>query len=367
MSSEQINKFILWYNNEFKFTRLYQNMGPCREDSPYHREQSVALHTDMVVMEYLKQPTHPDDIMGLFAAAFHDVGKPSACKVKFKEERGEYKSFGGHEIYSARLWEDWAVENWKFLVEEFNFEPEDIYRVGYLIEYHKPWDLKDASKLEALSLTTLMLNVDEIFVKLFTADTWGRMSDDYMEKRSKVANWADDFINRCHSVCGHPILSGVNYTNAPTLYVPIGASGAGKSSLYNKFDGVNTFSLDAMRHELYGDDYAYAYELSTKDAHFKSKSNQRFMELVRENKDLYLDNTNTSRKNRRWFMTEARKRGYRLVALLLPVALQTIIDRQHTRGDKNVPAEAVKRQYMGIQLPQYGEFDEINVIKSNLK
>lgn len=367
-----LNSFIHWYNDEFKQTQMYADMQSTREGSPWHREHSVAVHTDMVVMEYLMrvpEATH-EDLLGAFAAAFHDVGKPGAEQRKWREDRGDYNSYNGHEQLSARMWEDWAVQNWPMLWSKFEFVPRDIYTVGYMIEMHKPWDIKRPEKLQMMNLTMLALGVDNVFVNLVKADTWGRMSDDQEQKRAKVTQWCQEFENRCYAEMGNPILDGKNYDNAPIMYVPIAASGSGKSTLlrenWKELGVPNMFSLDAMRHELYGDDYAYAFLQSTKDKHFKATCNARYLDLLRENKDLFLDNTSTSRKNRRFFLTEARKRGYRLVAMLLPVALEQIIERQTTRPDKDVPEEAVRRQYMGLQLPQYGEFDEVRIIDSNL-
>lgn len=380
-----LNKFIHWYNDDFKRTKLYQDMLNLAEDSPWHREHSIGVHTDMVVMEFIRSGGEhgiEDDkyiphlwVLGLFAAAFHDVGKPGACQFKWKESRGDYKSFNGHEQLSARLWEDWAVKNWSLLRDEFGFEPTDIYRVGYMVEFHKPWDIKRREKLEAMALTLMNLGLgyNETFVDLVKADTWGRISDDWKENRAKVTAWCEEFERRCWSLAGHPLhlnrLAGeMNPEHKPVMYVPIAASGSGKSTVFNNsYDVNNIFSLDLMRTELYGDNYADAFQKSTKDKHFRSTCNERFRELLREKKSLYLDNTNTSRKNRRFYLTEARNRGYHLTALLLPVDFDTVKARQKTRTDKTVPDEAVERQYFGIHLPQYGEFDQVLVLDSNLK
>lgn len=162
----------------------------------------------------------------------------------------------------------------------------------------------------------------------------------------------------------------MGWVNSPIMFVAIGASGSGKSSLLKKMQtanpSLNVFSLDLMRHELYGDDYSLAFLKSTKDKHFRSTCNNRYRDLLREGKDLFLDNTNISRKNRRFYLTEARNRGYYLVAVLLPVDVKTVRDRQKTRADKEVPVEAVDRQYYGLQLPQILEFDDVQVFSSNL-
>ncbi len=368
------NKFIHWYNEVFKQTKMYTEMRALAEESPWHREHSIAVHTDMVVMEYITRwDDHEANIYGIhgaFAAAFHDVGKPDSCVFKFKEERGDYKAFHGHEQLSARMWENYAVLHMDELNEQFGFGIYDIYRIGFMIEYHKPWDIKNPEKLRDMALTLMVLGVDREFVDLVKADTWGRLSDDQEEKRAKVNAWCEEFENRCMSLSGHSIFYNLgNPDNKPVMYVPIGASGTGKSTYLNTLrevgEDLNVFSLDLMRHELYGDDYAYAFQQSTKDKHFRSQCNERYRELLRENKSLYLDNTSTSKKNRRFYITEARNRGYHIVGVLLPVGLRTVLDRQLSREDKTVPEDAVRRQYNGMQLPQFGEFDNVLVEDSN--
>jgi hypothetical protein len=51
---------------------------------------------------------------------------------------------------------------------------------------------------------------------------------------------------------------------------------------------------------------------------------------------------------------------------LFPIALQEVLDRQHTREGRSTPDVVVTTQYNALSLPQYGEFDEINVHCGNL-
>jgi predicted kinase len=368
-----ITEFIRWYNNDFKRTQMYTSMLWTCENSPWHRENNVGVHTDMVVMEYLARNPALEkhtSLLGAFVCAFHDVGKPDSCQTEYKEERGEYFSFSGHEQLSARMWENYAVNNFKFLSNTFGLTVDDIFRVGYLIEMHKPWDIQKRDKLNNMALTMMLLDVDDIFPDIVEADSWGRISDDETKNRVRVKEWCDDFFNRCVSLEGHSVLYEIdtdNYDGKPVLYVPIATSGSGKTTLYNtQFSHCANFSLDRMRLKLYGEPYVDAFDKSTKDKHFKSICNERYRDMLRSKVDIYLDNTNTSRKNRRWYLDEARRYGYHLQACLLPVALQTVIDRQETRGDKCVPVAAVQKQYCGLILPQYGEFDNIVVYANNL-
>jgi len=156
--------------------------------------------------------------------------------------------------------------------------------------------------------------------------------------------------------------------NRPTLYMPIAPSGAGKSTLLRglqaKIPGIQVFSLDALRHEWYDpNDYERAWAAAAEDKEFANKANQRFAEMIKTGKDLFVDNTNLTPKRRRHYLDQARKRGYKTVAYLLPTDLQTLVARQETRDDKNVPEKAVRQQYMSMVGPKEGEFDEVQTVE----
>lgn len=358
--------FIEWYNNAFKTSYLYEAMERCVEDSPWHRERNVAVHTDMVVSQFLTR-SQPFDIIGALAVAFHDVGKPDALRVKFREDRGEYKAFTGHEQMSARLWEQFAVANWKELSETFTLFPEDIYKVAVMIEHHVPWSVKDKRKLDAIILTMLTISNVDTFENVLISDTFGRISDDAEEKRERSWEWVDkEIISRKGWMWKHGSPSGEK-----VAFFPVGASGSGKSTFFksNGFANVETFSLDALRHEWYdAEDYENAFAMSCDDNGFIHKAQKQYQQMMRDGvKEIFVDNTNLTRKIRRFWTTEARNRNYKVVFFLFPSDRQTLVDRQSTREDKSVPASVVLNQYSKIQMPlYYGEADEIIVLDTNL-
>ena len=162
-------------------------------------------------------------------------------------------------------------------------------------------------------------------------------------------------------------ISEITSPNRPTLYMPIAPSGAGKTTLLRRLQAKNpdllVFSLDLLRHEWYDpNDYAAAWQASDKDPEFKNKANQRFAQMIKTGKDVFVDNTNLSPKRRRYYLEQARRNGYKTVAFLLPTELETLIARQSTRGDKSVPEEAVRRQFSALKGPVEGEFDEVQTV-----
>lgn len=366
------NDFIAWYNNEFKFDPLYLKMIETVEGSPWHREKSVATHTDMVVSEYLfwaDKNWTLDTLIGAIACAFHDTGKPAAKVVKFKPERGQYNSFGGHEIISARLFEDYFMRNaermWTLLrVRDVNI----IYKIAFVIEHHMPYE-QPTEKVQDMATTAAQLfgvggNVEPIFQNHLTADTHGRIADDHKDKIAKVDEWIVEFDKKMFKPFNHD----TSIRAEKTLIMPVGPSGCGKSTLLKKllkdYPNIHHYSWDLLRLEWYDPDYAKAYKMSVDDPHFNARYMKEFKTQVLANKTIYVDNTNLSRKRRRPLIDDARRHGYNVIGYVFPIALDAVIKRQKSRDDKDVPPDAVRNHYMTLQCPLYGEFDHIEVVNT---
>lgn len=351
-----------WFDTTFKTTKLYKDMEAMVEGSPYHREDNVAVHTCMVVDQYISMVENetPRDVLGLYACIFHDVGKPSSVDYKHNETRGDYKSFAGHEQKSARLFENYAMQH---LTDVLTVN--DIYIIGWMIEYHLPWSIKNPSKRQMMINTVCAYSVEKVFVNVLMADQKGRIADS-PQKVIEAQEWCDQFVEMCETA-----KQVLNYTHVydKVLFVAIGCSGSGKSTTYRKLSEkleVQSFSLDALRHEWYGENYETAWAASVEDSQFSNKANARFNEMLGRCSHLYVDNTNTSKKSRRQYIDMARKKGFCIHAIYLPCRIETVLSRQQTRHDKTVPDQAVLRQYFSIQLPSYGEFDVIEVSPNNV-
>lgn len=388
------NEFLLWYFNEFQESEAYRDMVLMVENSPWHRERNVGVHTDMVVSQYLARACSEtwmnapfnqvandrQFLLGAFAAAFHDVAKPGVVQYKESEERGNYKAFNGHEKVSARMWENWALTNWAMLVGRFGFNAWDMYKVGWMIEHHLPWALKDQRKVDNLSVTALRCGIEDAFSTLLMSDTTGRISDDADEKYEKSLAWLDNWHDHLHELQTQMPVFYANEVptpgpDQPRLVMPVAPSGSGKTTLFSKKfqdEGYGHFSLDEMRYfwaaeengvpdglgpkELYS--YCWGY-CNDHEKEFKQHWQSRYTSAVKRGVNLYVDATNLSAKARRFFLVEAERHGYWTTAWMLPTPLQTVYDRQKTRRDKDVDYRAVTQQHFALALPQYGEFDEI--------
>ena len=141
-----------------KTSVLYADMSRTVENSPYHREQNVAVHTDMVVRSYYEHASEFEILsdrsirIGAIACMLHDIGKPSSLIQKHSKERGDYVSFTGHERKSARLAETWLTNNFTAHLSD-----KEIAAICFIIEQHKPWDIVHVDKVSHIISTIASL------------------------------------------------------------------------------------------------------------------------------------------------------------------------------------------------------------------
>lgn len=367
------DEFFKLFHSTLVFDPLFTTMQATVEDSLWHREDNVLVHTTMVMSEYCNFAPNEwtvADLCGAFACAFHDVGKPAARTEKHSEERGVYFSYPGHEQISARLWEDWAVRNME-LLEKMEVTYDLFWKISWMIEYHLPYKTSKRDKVARMVETMVNLFPDEhhIFTNVLLADQFGRISDDMEVNRKQAVDWAADFNVKCADL----VKSASLPDDAPVCVLLIGASGSGKSTLLwnNNYrpsvERRTIYSWDRLRLDWYGKgdfvdpiaNYQAAFLASTEDSTFNARSQKVFFELLDKKVDIFVDNTNISSKRRNFFVDAAKRKGYKTVAVVFPITIDELHKRHLSRCDKHVPWSTVEQMYMSIQMPSYGEFDEI--------
>lgn len=198
------NKFYKFFTHDFVNTLYWKDMLNVAEDSPWHRENSVAAHTNMVLgdFETIQSERQFNDkaaTVARFALLFHDVGKPMARTRKESVERGVYHSYPAHEQMSAREFEDYFMTNKNMLFEEFDLDVNDAYAIQWMIEYHLPYDTKKPAKRSVMASSVNEienhLHAKGLFAAILRSDARGRISDDKLVKLEKVEAWIGEFYN----------------------------------------------------------------------------------------------------------------------------------------------------------------------------
>jgi len=368
----------------FKSTDLWANMAATVENSPWHREKNVAVHTEMVLDFYEKNfaqsRSEKEQMITRLALLFHDVGKPAAMTAKHSEERGDYFVFAGHEGISARLFEDWAMSNKYRLFEVFNLNDEDVRKIRWLIENHLPYDVKNVQKRADFKRDMMTsLGAEQLtFFDMLLSDSNGRISDDHAAKLLRVGEWVKEFAD----VKPSELREFSEIT--PTAWILIGASGSGKSTFQREWLNVGshnivTVSLDQYRIDFYKKQhegallsakevYANAFNFAlANEKEFNKFYQAEFNVVLSKKVNVVVDNVHASRKSRASWIAALKQKGYRVIGVEFPIALQTVLDRQHSRSDKQVPDEAVRQQYMRISSPAIGSEVDSLLVFTGLK
>jgi hypothetical protein len=197
--SDAVDRFAA-FHAQFKKHDWWRAMQNTREDSPWHRESNVSVHTQMLLDWYMNNlvanRSEKQRLLTLVGCLFHDVGKPPSQIIKHSEERGEYRAYHGHEQVSARMWVDYAATNLDHVRELLRFDLEDISNVALMLEHHVPFALKDKNKRKNLK-QAFMLRMGEgghrAWLDLLLSDQHGRISDAQAEKLAAVDAWMTEW------------------------------------------------------------------------------------------------------------------------------------------------------------------------------
>lgn len=363
------------------------------EDSDWHEELSVWIHTELVLdfvkFKIMEGSLNDKESAILFLAAlFHDTGKPSK---EVLHDDGK-KSYRGHDLQSARILEEFAVCNWLLLEPYFTWE--DIVCAMFLIERHQSYDVTNPHKVHELAtaiyrwshklskLHDTNVCVYNVFKALMECDRLGREATpectDIMERKNKA------LFNALENIDFGSVVDWDKTKNS--VFILVGASGSGKSTfiksrmpLYHLSGAFPMkLSLDDLRvdffHSVKGTSgyskeiYHLAWELCCeKESEFttfaKQTTRAAFAQAEKEHRDIYIDNTNLSRKRRAEFVELARKHKMNVFTVHFPITSEAIKARQSTRTSKSVPSDAVEGQYKNVTYAWLGvECDDLIVV-----
>jgi putative nucleotidyltransferase with HDIG domain len=361
---ERLQKDLL-LEPKFQYTSLlpyFVAMSEADQTGPYHREGDVLTHTLMVV-NALDEVLYDEEGGAnyehnvrhktlLFAAWFHDIGKPST--KEWSEKKGR-NTFNGHEERSATIWRE--------LYLQAEVDPGFGESVLELIRNHQaPTHYsKPDVRPETYQRLAERTNVQDLFL-LELADMKGREADDKADLIERVQLFKKragelKLLDRDRFEGFYPhVLKDLPYIirNKKCLLLPIATPGCGKTFLRNELlkyhSNLTVVSPDEIRGELYGDNWHENYEKVDNQKVF-GIANHRVQQCMQENQPLiFFDAQNASIKDRKIRVEQAEKYNYAIVCFWFRTKLNTIL-RQNQERVRKTPEEYIHRAFGHLQFP----------------
>lgn len=349
------------------------------EDSPWHREANVAVHTlmtlDAYVRKFKSKRTERQQNITMLALLFHDFGKPEAEEtLEKKEEPGVfYRRYAGHEPISGNEFMSFICDNDELRGRIFaqGLGWNDLRSIKFMIEHHLPYGLKNPQKRADLRQTIAQtLGEDEVcFWDMLRSDAAGRISDDHETKLENVETW----INEFEPTTWKPR----DFEGKPIMIVLVGVSGAGKSTfikslMHNDDEAIvvceDDYRLEYAEQHMNGVDLkardemteAEWYDAAWKFCHmnpeskFDAFSKAKFEAAIATGKTVVLDRMNQGKKGRGKYIQAAKQKGYKIQSVEFMISESKAKERQRTRGDKRLPDYRVHQIVMQLETPWYG-------------
>jgi predicted kinase len=384
--------FFRSFWDEVKKTPKWAVMMGTVEGSEWHREANVAVHTTMAIEHYIQNTaqhrTGREQLMTLMTLLFHDFGKPEAEEVVERKDGSgtTYHRYAGHEPVSANEFISFVCDHPDLMKRFFarGYGWPDIRKIKFMIEHHLPFGLKNVTKRQNLRNTVEeTLGCDEqCFYDQLWSDCCGRISDNHDQKKADCGAWITEFKAMPTTATKEPKVG------APVMYVLCGTVGAGKSTWMARFQRLNqgekmiVVSEDNYRFEFAGlnftpqqlcewtavsrkEQYAMAWKYCAMEngKGYDAFAKEQLRLAVESGKTLILDRTNQTRKSRGPWITAAKSKGYRIVAVEFYISESVMHERQKTRPEKDVPYHRAHQIFMAMETPWFPiEIDEFEIV-----
>lgn len=134
-----------------------------------------------------------------------------------------------------------------------------------------------------------------------------------------------------------------------TMVIMIGIQGSGKSEFCrrffsNRFIRVNLDTLNTRNNEM-----------------------RLISECISQGKDIVVDNTNPTKKERSKYINIGKENGYRIIGYFMQSRLQDCIARNNLRqGKAKIPAKAIAATSNRLEMPDFNEgFDELYFVAND--
>ena len=364
-----INTDTCEYNwKKIEKIKEFAKLKECEQNPKWHKEGNAWNHTKMVCAEATKVARDEyfdegDRLVFLASALFHDIGKGVTTKIG---KDGNWHSYGhefeGEKMTRLLLWNEdiWEREH-----------------ICSLVRYHMEIEFvaeRENFLTRLVSISKAVRNLD-MLIKLKECDLRGSIQYDDDLKGIELLKMEDiretarslGFLYNMTSVpefykfAWQRTLKAKNSGNPITVVVPIGLSGAGKSTwVKENYPDAVVISRDAIREELgYVKPGRKAVLSRQKEDKVSTVFNQRLTDAARDgSKPIVLDNLNLKKKYRDGYKEQLSLYAVNWVYVYIEArGLQTNVER---RGE-DIDMDTLKGMIMVFDWPKDEEYDKFGV------
>jgi predicted kinase len=355
------------YIKEFqlKFPELVNEMKSCshnyRQDrlNPYHLEGDVFTHTLMVYNELLRSPNIC--YIGLLTGLLHDLGK---LKTRELNEGRQRVSFLGHEGVSVYM----AID----ILNKFNIPKEDIITIINIIALHgkfpKGEDPFKSIRKDFMNKPHLIL----YWIQQLIADGNGRLCEVKNVEPLIFNHILQDTIynpNRYHRNIKQKELS---------ITLLVGPPNSGKSTYLS---GIDLQDCVVISRDKYIENYigqevellngeskvlktyneVWDYLNIDKQQEIDSLVERDLIAAVQNNKNIYVDKTNMSKKSQNTTLSYVNSKYNKNVVVFL-IGYEILMKRNKNRIGKQIKESIIIDIMRKFHFPNFSMYDNISYV-----
>jgi len=354
-NSEILSRFHINFPYLVDFMKKSDHNYSSEQLNPYHLEGDVWSHTMMV---FNQASSNDSSSVVRIAALLHDIGKPHCKKINDDTKR---VSFFNHEAVSFFMAKDVLKKCYPELSEK---KMKDCL---YLIANHSILFPRNNQELTADSALNLVSDKKLLkqLIELVECDSTGRIID-------VTKDGGDDFSDSLFDIyysdeMKYSASKAVINQDQKVLTLLIGLPGSGKSywnehNTYQRNTTVVSRDETMMRMGEFPTNYHATWETADHKAVDK-EVNRIFQSALKDGDDIVIDKTNLTRKGRRKYINEAKRKGYRIEAKIFVPGFATIKERQEDRENNKVISDKVlERMVKSFSFPLDNEVDDWKII-----
>lgn len=181
-----------------KVTPVWQAMVNTVEGTQWHREDNVAVHTEMTMNHFYEvfyaHRTPRQQFIALLSLLCHDFGKPPTERTNPKTGKHQYL---GHEPVSGSMMLDFFRDHPEIYEEivMFGYGDSEIAAARFIIDNHLPYGMRQPKKVQALKdeIEKFLGEDAEVFYDVLRSDSAGRIMDNRESRLAEVEGWIEQF------------------------------------------------------------------------------------------------------------------------------------------------------------------------------